>query len=81
MGKDAFIATNFVLVPMISLSQGPRSRGPWVPGLGSQGPGSRVSGLRVPDPRSRVPCPGSQVLILDYAPTKRLVYFQTFFDL
>ena len=37
MGKDAFIATNFVLVPITSLSQGPRSLGP-----GPQGPGSQV---------------------------------------
>ena len=55
MGKDAFIATNFVLIPITSLSQGPMSQGPR-----SQNPGSRVSG-------SRVPGPGSQVLILDYA--------------
>ena len=49
MGKDAFIATNFVLVPITSLSQGPisqgpRSQGPMSQVSGSQGPGSRVSG-------------------------------------
>ena len=38
-------------------SQGPGSQGPGVPGLRILR--SRVSGLRVP-------CPGSQVLILDY---------------
>ena len=39
MRKDAFIATNFVLVPITSLSQGPGSRV-----SGSQGPRSRVPG-------------------------------------
>ena len=63
MGNDAFFATNFVLVPINSLSQGPISQGPR-----SQGPRSRVSG-----PGSQVlildyatSSPGSQVLILDY---------------
>ena len=37
MGKDAFIATNFVLVPITLLSQGPMCQGPR-----SQGPGSQV---------------------------------------
>ena len=45
-----------MLVPITSLSQGPRSRG-----SGSQGPGSWVSG-----PRSRVPGPGSRVSDLDF---------------
>ena len=46
MGKDAFIAITFVLVPITSLSQGPMSQGPgsWVTGLGFEGLGSRVSG-------------------------------------
>ena len=39
MGKDAFTATNFVLVPITSLSQGPMSQG-----HGSQGPRSQVPG-------------------------------------
>ena len=60
MGKDAFIATNFVLVPITSLPQAPMAQGPK-----SQGPGSRVSGYRVSG--LRVPCFESQVLILDYA--------------
>ena len=65
MGKDAFIATNFVLVPITSLFQGPMSQGPRPQCPGSLGPW--VSVLRVPDPRSLVPGPRSQVLILDYA--------------
>ena len=53
-----------MLVPITSLSQGPRSRGP-----GSRVPGLRVLGLgsRVPGLESRVPGLGSQILILDFA--------------
>ena len=58
MGKDAFIATNFVLVPISSLSQGPMSQGPRSQGPGSQFPGSQGPGSQGP---------GSQALILDYA--------------
>ena len=69
MGKDAFIATNFVLVPITSLSQGPMSQGPRSQGPWSQvlGLSIRVSDLRVPGPRSQRSGLGSQVLILDYA--------------
>ena len=63
MGKDAFIATNFVLVLITSLFQGPMPQGPRSQGPRSQGPGSRVSGpgSRVPGPGFQVSGPGSQV--------------------
>ena len=52
MSKDAFITTNFVLVPITSLSQSPMSQDP-----GSRVPGSRVSGSRVPGLGSQVSGP------------------------
>ena len=52
LGKDTFIATNFVLCPGIS---GRKVLCLRVPGSRSHGPELQVSG------------PGSQVLILDYA--------------
>ena len=52
MGKDAFIATNFVLVPITSRLS--------VPGHGSLGIESQCLGSQASDP-------GSQIVILDYA--------------
>ena len=61
MGKDAFIATNFVLVPKTSLSQGPMSQGPRSQGPKSQFPGLRVPGLGSQGSGSQVSGPGSWV--------------------
>ena len=52
MVKNAFIATNFVIVPITSHLR--------VPGHGSLGIGSQCLGSQASDP-------GSQIVILDYA--------------
>ena len=85
MGKDAFIATNFVLGPrilglMVPWShgpQGPRSQVPGSQGPGSQAPGPQVPRLRVPGPRYQARGTGSQVLILDHVVIVR-IYFKNF---